>query len=63
MIVIITTLKYGKSHSSLLTCLDLKGLYAMEISLLFIHFYIVMHITLMSPTLNDPFTFKFPVTW
>ena len=27
------------------------------------HLYMVMHMTLMSPTLNDPFTKKFPSTW
>ena len=32
-------------------------------SVLFMHLYMVMHMTLMSPTLNDPFTNKFPLTW
>ena len=43
--------------------MSLKRLYALEILLLFVHLYMAMHITLISPTLNDPFTCKLPFTW
>ena len=62
MIVIIIALKYGKSYSSSHTCLS-NDCMPWEISLLFVNLYMVMHITLMSPTVNNPFTGKFPVTW